>query len=223
MQKPYKSLAILFGALLTVSAQASDCGSQWKSYRNTELGIAFCHPNKLVVQTEGQDIYVLTRRSGAHAKTILSHKNRDLLFNGKRMLEPNDYVVHIMMGRGDFIAANTQEKIFFYDKGAVRAGIGRFDNLPAKIVRFGSWSGYQSEIICSTSDPKTGFHAAGGQCLWVIGSDGQNNFVLDTLGDPSDVTTALKIVKSLRLLQAPVLLEKTHGRINTSLAVMLAG
>lgn len=223
MQKPYKPLAILFGMLLPISAQASDCGTRWNSYRNTELGVAFCHPNKLIVQTEGQDIYVLTRRSGAHAKTILSQKNRDLLFNGKRILDPNDYVVHIKMGRGDLIAANSQEKIFFYDKGAVRAGIGRFDNLPAKIVRFGGWSGYQSEIICGTSDPITGFHAAGGQCLWVIGSDGQNNFVLDTLGDPSDVTTALKIVESLRMLQAPVLIEKAHGRMSTCLSVMFMG
>lgn len=200
MRKPYKALAILFGVLLPISAQASDCGAQWKSYRNAELGIVFCHPIKLVVQTEGQDIYVLARRSGAHSKTVLSDKNRDLLFNGKRILVPSDYVAHIKLERGDFNAVNSREKIFIHDQGSIRAGIGRFNNGPVQVIRVSGWSGYQTEIICSTSDPKTGFHAAGGQCLWVMGSNGQHSFVLDTQGDPSDVTTAKKIVKTMRLL-----------------------
>lgn len=200
MQKPYKSLAILFGILLPISGQASGCGTQWKIYRNTELDIEFCHPDKLVVQIEGQGVYVLARRSGAHSKTILSDKNRDLLFNGKRMLEPSDYVAHIKLERGDFNSVNSREKIFIHNRGSIRAGIGRFHNAPARVIRFSGWSGYQTEIICSSSDPETGFHAAGGQCLWVLGSNGQHTFVLDTLGDPSDVTTAKKIVKTLRLL-----------------------
>lgn len=200
MQMPYKALAILFGGLLPISAQASDCGAQWKSYRNAELGIVFCHPNKLVVQTEGQDIYVLARRSGAHAKTILSDKNRDILFNGKRILVPSDYVTHIKLERGDFNAVNSREKIFIHDQGSIRADIGRFNNGPARVIRVNGWSGYQTEIICSASDSKTGFHAAGGQCFWVMGSDGQHSFVLDTLGDPSAVATARKIVKTLRFM-----------------------
>lgn len=200
MQKPYKPFAILLGILLPITAQASDCGTQWKSYRNIELGIAFCHPDKHVVQTEGQDIYVLTRQTGAHSKTILSDKNRDLLFNGKRMLEPSDYVAHLKLERGDFNAVNSREKIFILDQGSIRAGIGRFKNGPARVIRVNGWSGYQTEIICSTSDPKTGFHAAGGQCLWVMGSNGQHSFVLDTLGAPSAVATAKKIVKTLRFM-----------------------
>lgn len=142
----------------------------------------------------------MARSSESHARTTLSHNNADLILNGKRMLEPSNYVVHIKAARGDFAAANAQEKIFVNDKGVVRAGIGRFKNGPAQVAQFGGWVGYKAEIICSTSDPKTGFHAAGGQCLWVVGSDGQHNFVLDTLGAPTDASTAWQITKSLRLL-----------------------
>lgn len=224
MKLPFKLFGVvLIVLLLPLAANASDCnlyGQKWKLYSNSKLGVTFCYPSKLVLQTEGQDIYVLRHRSAPHKKTILSHKNNDLLFNGKRMLEPNDYIGHIKIGAGDFLAANNKEKIFIYEKGVVRAGIGRFDNAPAKIVRTGNWAGYKSEIICSTSDPKTGFHAAGGQCLWIVGSDSQHYFVLDTLGDPSDATLAWKITKSLRLLPEPTLTNKPHGRMSPRLGVM---
>lgn len=203
MNPPLKTLAIVLVGLLPITARATDCGfygKYWKHYSNLQLGVSFCHPPKLLIQTEGQDIYVLTKPLAQHTTRSPSQNNTDLLFNGKRIVEPNDYVAHIKVAQGDFVAANHKENIFVAEKGVIRAGIGRFNNGPAQVVRTNGWSGYKSKITCSTSDPKTGFHAAGGECLWIVASDGQHNFVLDTLGAPSDVTPAWKIAKSLRLL-----------------------
>jgi|GEM_PF-4270527 len=216
----------VLGSSLSALAMASDCrsyGNGWVSYANPDIGVQFCYPSKLIVQVEGSDIYIQKRWSGPHTKTILSQKNMDLLLNGKRLIEPNDYTLRIKVGRGDFIAANSKENIFIYEKGVVRVGIGRFDNSSAKVVRVGGWSGYKSEIICSTSDAKTGFHAAGGACLWVVGSDSRHNFVMDTLGDPDDATLAWRIAKSLRLIDEPSLSDKPNSSMPPGFNRMLMG
>ena len=200
-----KTLAIVLLGLLPITANATDCsfyGKNWQRFSNLQLGVSFCYPPKLLIKTEGQDIYVLTKPSAQHTKRLLSQNNTDLLFNGKRMLEPSNYVVHIKVARGDFNAANHKESIFVKDKGVVRPNIGRFGNGPAQAISGIGWFGYKAKISCSTTDSQTGFHAAGGECLWIVGSDGRHNFVLDTLGDPTDAILAWKIAKSLCLLQS---------------------
>lgn len=188
--------------LATIAAPCNTFGSSWKTYTNAELGVALCHPAQWVVQAEGKDIYVRKRPFPPLKPTLTRKNNVDLLLNGKRVLDPNDYIAHFRFGRGDFTAANNKEVIFIDDQGAVRAGIGRFNNPKALIARAHGWSGYKTEIVCSTIDPKNGFHAAGGQCLWIVASDGQRNFVLDTQGNPADISVSWKIAKSLRFIPA---------------------
>ena len=68
---------------------------------------------------------------------IMSRNLIELLPNCKRLIESNNYGVLIKVGKGKFVAVNGQENIIAYERGAVRAGIGRFDNLPSKVSRFG--------------------------------------------------------------------------------------
>lgn len=192
---------LLLGVAPSIAAKAGPCdsyGKNWEPYNNRRLGIEFCHPAKLFIQTVGRDIYILTQPAAADSMTPPEQNRTVLLLNGNRVLGPNGYVAHIKVGRGDFAAANNAEQIFIRDRGAIRAGIGRFNNDPAQPIRVGGWAGYQSTIICSTTDAETGFHAASGECLWVVASDGRHNFVLDTLGDHANAATAAKIARSLR-------------------------
>lgn len=205
MNAKLKPVFIGLWLLLPLAVEAGSCvshGSTWKSYSNPQLGVTFCHPAKLIVQIQDENIYVRKCQTSPLKPTTPRKNNVDLVLNGKRLSDPNDYIAHFRIGRGDFTAANSKEIIFIDDKSTIRAGIGRFNNPKARITKANGWSGYKTEIICSTSDPKTGFHAAGGQCLWVVGSDGQRNFVLDTQGNPADIPISWKIAKSLRFISA---------------------
>lgn len=195
--------ACLLLPVATIAAPCTTFGSSWKTYSNAELGVAFCHPTQLVIQAEGKDIYVRKQPFPPLKPTLPRKNNVDLLLNGKRLSDPNDYVAHFHIGRGDFTTANNKETIFIDDQGIIRSGIGRFKNPKAQIASANGWLGYKTEIICSTSDLKTGFHAAGGQCLWLVASDGQRNFVLDTQGNPANIPVSWKIAKSLRFITAP--------------------
>jgi len=203
MRMQRKAFALAVGLLIASAAEARDCeavGHGWEPFLDTKLGVFFCRPPNLVAQVEGRDIYLLANPSGPHKPNLLTRNHVDLLLNGRRLLDPNDYAVHIKLGSGDFDAANAAERIFIDDQGVVRAGIGRFKNVAARYVSESTWVGYKTLIACSTSDPVTGFHAAGGDCLWIIGANGRQNFVLDTLGDPTDAKLAWKVAKSLMIV-----------------------
>ena len=193
------------GLLLPFLAIATPCtinGSSWNPYSNNELGVAFCYPSHLIVQTKGNDIYIQKQNSGSLKRSPSRKNNYDLLFNGKSLADPNDYIAHFRLANGSFAAINKKEAIFIRDKGVIRADIGRFNNPEAHLVGFNGWSGYKTEIVCSVSDSETGFHAAGGLCLWIVASNGQRTFILETQGDPANIPISFKIAKSLRFLPA---------------------
>ncbi len=162
------------------------------------------------MQTEGQDIYLLNHWAVPRRNATPGKNNVELLLNGKRLVEPYDYLLRIKVGHGDFVAANSREGIFDCNKNSCRSNIGRFSPSKAKPVRGGGWEGHKVEISCSSEDSKTGFHAAGGVCLWVVGSDGQRNFVLNTLGEAANVRLARKVIKSLRLMKDPRSTNESH-------------
>lgn len=195
----YGAVIVLSGLSCTTNSFATDCshyGRDWASYANRELAVEFCHPPGFTVQTEGRNIHVVTRRAGAPKPTSAISSKVELALNGTRMHDSGGHVLTLKTGKGDFGMGNAEERIFVEDGGVVRAGIGRFSNPPAKQVGANGWSGYKTQIVCSTSDPETGFHAAGGLCLWVLGSDGRHYFVANSSGEAA--ATAWKIIRSVR-------------------------
>lgn len=197
----YCALLVLSGLSVATSSFATDCshyGRDWASYANRELAVEFCHPPGFTVQTEGRNIHVVTRRAAAPKPTAATNSRVELALNGKGTHESGNHVLTLTTGKGDFAAGNAEERIFFDDEGIIRAGIGRFSNPAARKVGANGWTGYKTEIVCSTHDAETGFHAAGGLCLWVLGSDGRRYFVANTSGESSSTATAWKITRSVR-------------------------
>lgn len=197
-----RTIVCILGFLISGNAIAINCGAKkhnLKPYINLVLGIEFCFPSGLVVQTEGSDVYVLNswaapRRNGAHGEN-----HSELLMNGKRMHGPYDYLLHVKVGRGNLFTANHREGIFDCMNDLCRSNIGRFKPTTAEPVNGRGWNGYKVEIICSREDAKTGFHAADGVCFWALGSDSQRYFVLDTSGDEANVRLGRSVINSLRL------------------------
>jgi uncharacterized protein len=67
---------------------------------------------------------------------------------------------------------------------------GRFGPVPVERFSGPGWTGLKAVVICGIDDPRTGFHAAAGECLWAVFSDGPQSVVATTDGyeDPDGLT-----------------------------------
>ena len=59
-------------------------------------------------------------------------------------------------------------------------------------------SGLRSGVVCGIDDPETGFHAAAGECLWAVVSDGTKSVVISSNGYSSGMEAATAVVDSIR-------------------------
>ena len=70
---------------------------------------------------------------------------------------------------------------------------GRFEPVPVERFAGTGWTGMKAVVTCGVSDAETGFHAAGGECLWEVLSDGRRSVLATTdgYGEPEEVTGRL--------------------------------
>lgn len=169
-------------------------------YSNQILGIEFGFPNDLDVYQQGNDLFLVVRSSQQKKWQFLDRDLVSKLMSGKRAVEPESYVLHIRVQKGIFDEVNKNEKVFAHHNGVVKGDLGRFGLMKAKPISAFGWNGYETQVICTVFDPKTGPHAAGGDCYWAIGSNGETTFVSDTLGDAKYLKLAGQVTRSIRLL-----------------------
>jgi len=81
---------------------------------------------------------------------------------------------------------------------------GRFEPVHVEDMSNDAWTGLTTSITCGVSDAETGFHAAGGECLWTVLSDGTRSVLLTTDGrnDPND-PAIFTSTHSIRFLPTP--------------------
>jgi hypothetical protein len=68
------------------------------------------------------------------------------------------------------------------DKGVLMTTYGRFEPVPVERFFTRGGPGLKATVTCGTEDAETGFHAAGGECLWAVASDGTHAVVATTQG-----------------------------------------
>lgn len=70
---------------------------------------------------------------------------------------------------------------------------GRFEPVPVERFTARGGPGLKAVVTCGIDDAETGFHAAGGECLWAVVGDGTHAVVATTQGriglDPDTMTT----------------------------------
>lgn len=62
---------------------------------------------------------------------------------------------------------------------------GRFEPVEVQRITGSGWTGMRAVVTCGISDEETGFHAAGGECLWQVISNGQRSILITTDGTRS--------------------------------------
>jgi hypothetical protein len=72
--------------------------------------------------------------------------------------------------------------------------------LPVETLRTPNWTEMRATIACGVSSPKSGFHAAGGECLWAVVSNGKRSLLANTddYANPQSVTAPM--ISSVRFL-----------------------
>ncbi len=84
--------------------------------------------------------------------------------------------------------------------GKLMTTYGRFMPVEVESFRVNGNPGLRAVISCGVSDPETGFHAAGGECLWAVVSDGKHTAVIASSGFGNGLEAAEAAVASLRFL-----------------------
>lgn len=84
-------------------------------------------------------------------------------------------------------------------EGRLMTTYGRFEPVAVEAFEVGGQPGLRAVVTCGISDPETGFHAAAGECLWAVVSDGARTAVISSSGFGSGLEAAEAAVSSIRL------------------------
>jgi hypothetical protein len=83
-------------------------------------------------------------------------------------------------------------------EGRLMTTFGRFEPVAVEAFEVNGRSGLRATITCGISEPETGFHAAAGECLWAVVSDGAQSVVISSSGFGNGLDAAEAAVGSIR-------------------------
>ena len=107
------------------------------------------------------------------------------------------FTVQVHAGALEAVAA--EEAGFERDaEGRLMSTFGRFEPVPVETFQVNGQSGLRAVVTCGISDPETGFHAAAGECLWAVVSDGAQTAVISSSGFGNGLEAAEAAVRSIR-------------------------
>ncbi|MBS1198471.1 MAG: hypothetical protein H6R18_2256 [Proteobacteria bacterium] len=152
----------------------------WKTYRDPRLKISFEY-------LENRQVKPCPATFGKDCIALIGHN-----------MAGSDYLIafHVKTGGLEKVA---QEEAGFEQQGSKwMTTFGR--GMPVEVEQFSGtgWKGMKATITCGISDKKTGFHAAGGECLWAVMSNGKRSVVADTQGIVGNDANTLRSINSLQ-------------------------
>ncbi len=83
-------------------------------------------------------------------------------------------------------------------EGRLMTTYGRFEPVTVEPFEVNGKPGLRAVVACGISDPETGFHAAAGECLWAVVSDGTRSVVISSSGFGNGYDAAEAAVRSVR-------------------------
>jgi hypothetical protein len=180
-----RSAAIALLAILAGSGAAAQQGpppdSGWRIFRDRALGFAFAYPAGWV-----------TARG--------CHGNRSCIAVSDGRRGPNGYTLALEVFAGGLDQTATSKAVFHQEPSGWMAS-GRYASRPADQIAGDGWRGLQAVVDCGISD-QGGVHAAAGECLWAVLSNGRISVVADTQGSSPITDEVHRIIHSVRFLRS---------------------
>jgi uncharacterized protein len=151
--------------------------AEWKTFRDTHLGIEFSYPGHRTVKIGCRE-----------SKTCVA-------LVGDPM-PGSEYLVAFEVFDGGLEQVAVQKAVFDKnEKGWIARG--RSGVHPVEVLAGPGWQGIRAVVDCGVSDSQ-GFHAAAGECLWAVLSDGKRSVVVDTQGLAGNDEASMRSIQSLR-------------------------
>lgn len=108
-------------------------------------------------------------------------------------------LVTVQVHAGALEAVAAEEAGFVRDAGGrLMTTYGRFEPVAVESFEVNGKPGLRAVVTCGISDPETGFHAAAGECLWAVVSDGAQSVVISSSGFGNGLEAAEAAVASIR-------------------------
>jgi hypothetical protein len=181
-----RSAAIALLAILAGSGAAAQPGgpppsdSGWRIFRDRALGFAFAYPAGWVTTP------------GCHGS-----RSCIAVSDGRRGVNRYTLALEVFTGGLDQTSAG---KAVFHQGPRGWIASGRYASLPADQIAGDGWRGLQAVVDCGISD-QSGEHAAAGECLWAVLSNGRISVVADTQGSSPITDEVRRIIHSVRFLR----------------------
>lgn len=171
--------ACLKGAYESRLAQlATTKRAEWKTFRDSTLGIEFS--------------YSINRK----VKVGCRGSKNCIALIGKPMPD-SEYLIAFEVFDGGLEKVAVEEAVFQkHNNGWIASG--RFGQYPVEPLAGPGWKGIKSTVDCGISD-SNGFHAAAGECMWVVLSNGNRSVVADTQGIVGIDEASMRSLHSIRL------------------------
>jgi hypothetical protein len=168
--------AILTAAVVGSGAAAA-APAEWRIFRDAKLGIEFSYP-------------------GDRKAIVGCHASKNCVAVGAPAARPDDYLLafEVFDGSLDTVAV---DQAVFQREGDHWIAKGRNGTYPVELLSGTGWKGLKSVVDCGVSDA-AGFHAAAGECLWVVASNGKRSVVADTQGTVAVGQDIMRSILSLR-------------------------
>lgn len=156
---------------------AGSSQEKWKSFRDTHLGIEFSYPSNRKIK-------------------IGCHGSKNCIALVGKSMPSSDYLIAFELFDGD-LEAVAVDKAVFEKKNDGWIAKGRFGEHPVVSLVGPGWQGLKSIVDCGISD-SNGFHAAAGECMWVVLSDGKRSVVVDTQGIVGIDEASMRSIQTFR-------------------------
>lgn len=166
------------------SDQSPEAQTRAPAEPSTALGVTFDRASGLQTRPCGEE-------PGSHCVTVSDPAAEEFM----RDL----FTVEVHDGSLEAVAAEAAGFVRNAD-GKLMTTYGRFMPVEVESFRVNGNPGLRAVISCGVSDPETGFHAAGGECLWAVVSDGKHTAVIASSGFGNGLEAAEAAVASLRFL-----------------------
>jgi hypothetical protein len=172
--------AILVGNGSAAQLSASVAGVEWLIFRNATLGLSFAYPAGWVAT------------AGCHgSRTCVG------ISEGKRGVDDYTLALEVFPGGLERVAI---DKSVFRPRPGGWVAHGRSSEHPVEAVVGEGWRGLQAVVDCGISD-RSIVHAAAGECLWTVLSDGRTSVVADTQGSSPVTEVVRRIIRSVRFVR----------------------
>ena len=151
--------------------------AEWKTFRDTQLGIEFSYPGNRKVKLGCR---------GSKACVALVGDT----------MPGSEYLIAFEVFDGALEQVAVEKAVFDKnEKGWIAHG--RSGVHPVEAMAGPGWQGIKAVVDCGVSDSQ-GFHAAAGECLWAVLSDGRRSVVVDTQGLAGNDEASMRSIQSLR-------------------------